>query len=448
MREMRVAMLALVLLLAAAPAAHAESVVSLPGYRAPGTPAADNKVTVVKEGPGSARNVLVLAPGTQAGAGYLLPVARDMVARMPGWQVWAVDRRENLLEDHSALDGTASPQELFDYYLGWIGNQSIARHFTPADAPFARDWGMKVAVEDLRRVIREARKGGRTVVLGGHSLGATIAVAYASWDFNGRAGAKDLAGLVLIDGGSSAGSPPTPKDAQGQLDALKTGSPFLDLVGLNLPWATGVLAAVGSTLAIRAPDEPAQLAAWPLLPASLKPPVPVGNRAAFGYAIDASTGPQDLALVQAHIGRIAGGRWVNGGFGTVQRAAQALSGIRRIDGTAWYHPRRLSIDAGAVDGGVKNPAQRTLDVRATHGADLRLPIYALETRLGKGRVLKAARALARRSHAPELELVDRSAAYSHCDPLFALPNRNDFLKTVVPFLKRASAAAARAPRGD
>ena len=52
-------------------------------------------------------------------------------------------------------------------------------------------------------------------------------------------------------------------------------------------------------------------------------------------------------------------------------------------------------------------------------------------------MLKAARALARRSHAPELKLVDRSAKYSHCDPLFAVPARNDFLKTVEPFLRRA-----------
>jgi hypothetical protein len=33
-------------------------------------------------------------------------------------------------------------------------------------------------------------------------------------------------------------------------------------------------------------------------------------------------------------------------------------------------------------------------------------------------------------------LVDRSATYAHTDPLVALPDRNAFLRTVVPFLRR------------
>jgi hypothetical protein len=388
-------------------------------------------VSTVVVGPASARNVLVLVPGTQAGAGYMLPFARDLVAARRGWQVWVVERRENLLEDHSML--RAAPAAMFDYYLGWIGQQSPGRHFQPADAPFARSWGMRTAIEDLRVVVRAARRGGRRVVLGGHSLGATIAVAYATWDFNGRPGARDLSGLVLIDGGSSSGL--SAADARKQLAGLKAGSPFLDLVGLNLPWVTGVLAAVGSTLAVRAPDEPALLGSWPLLPPSLKPPVPVTNRAAFGYALDASTGPAQLALVQSHMGHLDGSGWVNTGPSTVERAARALSGNGVVDGTAWYHPRRLSLDAASVAGGVANPAQKVLGVRATHGRDVHVPIYAFETSLGKGRVLKAARALARRSHT-SVKLVDRSRTYSHCDPLFAVPERNDFLKTVVPFLSR------------
>jgi hypothetical protein len=427
------ALLGLIVLLACAPAASAKT---YPGFHAPGTPAKYDRVSTVVVGPASARNVLVLVPGTQAGAGYMLPFARDLVAARRGWQVWVVERRENRLEDHSRL--SASPQAMFDYYLGWIGQQSPGPHFQPADAPYARGWGMRVAVEDLRVVIRAAARGGRHVVLGGHSLGATIAVAYATWDFNRRAGARDLSGLVLIDGGSS--SSVSAADARKQLADLKGGSPFLDLVGLNLPWVTGVLAAVGSTLAVRAPDDPALLDSWALLPPSLKPPVPVTNRAAFGYAVDASTGPDQLALVQSHIGHLADTGdprgWVDTGPATVRRAAEALSGDGKVDGTAWYHPRRLSIDAASVAGGVANPAQKVLGVRATHGRDVHVPIYAFETSLGKGRVLKAARALARRSHTTA-KLVDRSASYSHCDPLFAAPERNDFLKTLVPFLSRS-----------
>ena len=427
------ALLVLVLLLVLAPDASAAS---WGGFHAPGTPAEYNRVSAVKVGPASARNVLVLVPGTQAGAGYMLPFARDLVAARRGWQVWVVERRENLLEDHSRLTG-ASPQAMFDYYLGWIGQSNPGPHFQPADAPFARSWGMRVAVEDLRVVVRAAARGGRHVVLGGHSLGATIAVAYATWDFGGRAGARDLSGLVLIDGGSSSSL--SAADARKQLAGLKSGSPFLDLVGLNLPWVTGVLAAVGSTLALRVPDEPAVLDSWALLPPTLRPPVPVTNRAAFGYALDARTGPAQLALVQSHIGHLADTGaprgWVDTGPATVERAATALSVAGKVDGTAWYHPRRLSLDAASVAGGVSNPAQKILGVRATHGRDVQIPIYAFETSLGKGRVLKAARTLARRSHT-SVKLIDRSTTYSHCDPLFAAPERNDFLKTLVPFLTR------------
>src|SRR5215470_17503251 len=112
---------------------------------------------------------------------------------------------------------------MFDYYLGWIGQSNPGPHFQPVDAPYARSWGMRAAVEDLRVVVRAARHGGRHVVLGGHSLGATIAVAYATWDFGGRAGARDLSGLVLIDGGSSSGIGAA--DARKQLADLKAGSP-------------------------------------------------------------------------------------------------------------------------------------------------------------------------------------------------------------------------------
>jgi hypothetical protein len=223
---------------------------------------------------------------------------------------------------------------------------------------------MRVAVEDLRRVIAAARRGGRTVVLGGHSLGATIAVAYATWDFAGRPGARDLAGLVLIDGGGG-GRPPSAAGARQQLAALAAGSPFLDLVGLKLPWAAGVLNAVGSTLAVRAPHAPAQLAAWALLPASLRPPVPVDNQAAYGYAVDAATGPASLALVQAHVGHLAASGdprgWVDAGPSTVEREAAGFSERDGIDGTAWYHPLRLTIDGSAVDGGTVNPAQKHSD---------------------------------------------------------------------------------------
>jgi hypothetical protein len=41
------------------------------------------------------------------------------------------------------------------------------------------------------------------------------------------------------------------------------------------------------------------------------------------------------------------------------------AGRHGIDGTAWHHPRRPSINSGAVNGGAASPAQQVLDAWAT-----------------------------------------------------------------------------------
>jgi hypothetical protein len=203
-----------------------------------------------------------------------------------------------------------------------------------------------------------------------------------------------------------------------------------------------VFNAVGSTSVLLDPNGPSLLQAWRFLPENLKPPVPATNLASYGYALDVKTGPAGLALVQSHIGHLADAGeprgWVDDGLTTAKRAAQTFSGIRGMDGTAWYHPRRLTIDGGAVNAGMATPAQATLGLRTTHGRDLRLPLYAYETSLGKGRVLVNTQALAAQSgiSASKVTLVDRSETNAHIDPIDDLPERNDFLKTVVPFLKK------------
>jgi hypothetical protein len=452
MRLPRVLLLALAIALLAVGSAQAATprtrVVTMDGYAAPGTPPALNKVKVIQIGRPRAKHVLVLVPGTSGGGPYFAPVARDIVRRLPNWQVWSIERRENLLEDQSVLAqakaGKADPQQLFDYYLGWINNPAITTHFVPktdAETAYARGWGMNVAVNDIRVVVRAARKGGRKVTLGGHSLGGSIIDAYATWDFGGRAGGEDLNGLVFIDGGSGPGAAVTPEAAQAGLDELATSSPFLDLTGLGLPWSAGVFNAVGSNSALMDPDGPAILSAWSLLPANLKPPVPATAEASYGYALDVKTGPKSLALVQSHIGHLAASGnprgWVNDGLTTALRAARVFGSpdFPDMDGTAWYHPRRLSIDAGAVNGGIANPADATLDVHAIHGATLKTPIYAIATSLGGDRVIKAAKAIAAQAHIRKVVTVDASRTDAHIDPIDDLPGRNRFLKTVVPFLR-------------
>ncbi|MGH2986109.1 MAG: hypothetical protein ACRDLO_05410, partial [Solirubrobacterales bacterium] len=173
-------------------------------------------------------------------------------------------------------------------------------------------------------------------------------------------------------------------------------------------------------------------------------PVPVTNEAQYGYALDVDTSPPGLAAAQAHLGHLAESGdprpWDDAGELTpVQRFADMFSGtgLRGLDGTAWYHPRRLTIDSGAVAAGNANPAQEVLDLRATHGRDLRrgLRIYAFGASLGAERVLDAATSLAGQSRIPKrnLTLVDRATTYSHNDPNSAFP-RNAFVRNLKHFL--------------
>ncbi len=424
----------------------------LQGFDDPATPANLDRVGVLKVGSDRARDVLVLSPGTSAGAGYFLPLAQDIVRRTLGrWQVWSVERRENLLEDQSVLDqakqGTATPQQLFDYYLGWLVNPSITTHFQPvpdATVPFARGWGMNVEIQDLHRVVEAARQHGRRVVLGGHSLGGAITTAYATWDFSGKPGARDLAGLVYIDGGSNP-VPISPEQASQALQNLQNSTPWLAFGGIPAPFL-GLFAATGSTAAVIDPHGLSLAQTFPLLPPDLKPPVPVTNQAQFGFGVDTETSPPALIAAQVHAGHLAPGGtprgWVRAGEITpIQRYARMLSGtgLTGVDGSAWYHPLRLTIDAGAVADGNANPAQAILDVAAIHGRDLgrHLPIYAFGAALGGQGVLDTATILAQQSGIPdnELTLVNRQATYAHNDPAAASPN-NEFLDSLIPFLAK------------
>jgi len=427
------------------------------GAPSAGTPARYDKVGVLKVGSPHARNVLVLEPGTSAGAAYFVPLAQWIVARAPKWQVWSVERRENLLEDQSVLDlakaGLATSTQLFDYYLGWLDPAlDVQTHIAlipNASVTFAKRWGMSVAVGDLRRVIDAARKLGGKVVLGGHSLGGAVVTAYATWDFDGLAGARDLAGLVYIDGGSlpavSAGA--ARWELRG-LDSAET-SPWLTFGGIPAPFA-GLFSMTGATAALIDPDSASLGQSSGLLSAfHLSPSVPVTNLAQFGYALNVGTSPMSLLAAQAHLGRgisptgpLHG--WDGAGALTpITRFATMFSGlgVANADGTEWYFPERLTIDSGAVDNGNSNPAQRVLGVSATLGRRLprRLLIYAFGARLGGSGVLVDAKQIAAQSGIPasNLLLISRQSTYAHNDPAGAYP-RNAFFAGLMRFLARVA----------
>jgi hypothetical protein len=374
---------------------------------------------------------------------------------MPGWQVWAVERRENLLEDQSVLQaakrGQATATQMFDYYLGWlIPGAYSGPHVQLIANPrvgFAKRWGLQVAIEDLHAVIAAARRRGGRVVLGGHSLGGAVVTAYATWDFRGRPGADDLAGLVYIDGGSlPAVGAATARRELTALDSSET-SPWLTFGGIPAPFA-GLFSATGSLAALIDPNSQSVGQSSGLLSAfHLTPSVPVTNLAQFGYALNTRTSPPALIAAQAHLGRgISPVGPVHGWNGTgaltpISRYATMLSGlgVDGADGSEWYFPQRLTIDAGGVGNGTASPAQSVLGLHATLGRDLprRLQIYAFGARLGGAGVLLDARALATQSGIPasHLLLIDRASSYAHNDPAGAFPH-NAFVSGLLRFLHR------------
>ena len=420
-------------------------------FAAPGTPSRYNKVGVVAVGPAKAKNVLVLEPGTSAGGGYFVPLAKWIVARAAGWQVWSVERRENLLEDQSELNrakrGQATAAQLFDYYLGFLTNPSIKAHarFLSATAdPFAKRWGMNVAVHDLRTVIKAAHRLGGRVVLGGHSLGGTVVTAYATWDFGGHAGASGLAGLVYIDGASRPAE--TAAAARASLTGLADPQtpPWLTFGGIPAPFA-GVFSSTGAVAALIDPNALSLAEGFTLLPSNLKPPVPATNRGQYGFALNVGTSPAALVAAQGHLGKgLAASGNPRGWDGTgaltpLTRFAQMFggAGLNGVDGVEWYFPERLTLDGGGVGNGDANPAQSVLGVHSTmaHKLPHSLKMYAFGAALGGPAVLAQTRALARQSHIPSrnLTLVNRQSTYAHNDPAGAYP-RNVFFAHLLPFL--------------
>ena len=237
MRRLALALVAAALLCPAAAGAQSEQVFSVKGVNAAG-PAKYDRVMVRRIGSPTAENVLVLVPGFIGGAADFTQVGRDLVKRVPDLQVWALDRRSNALEDTSVF-ATGDPDKAFDYYLNF--KEVDGRKFTPVDgkkdATFARDWGLEVALEDLRRVVLRARSAGkRKVILGGHSLGASTTVIYADLGLQGQAGLQGRRGARADrrrrPGHVLRADPRARKERPKEID---TGDPFADLLGSASP---------------------------------------------------------------------------------------------------------------------------------------------------------------------------------------------------------------------
>lgn len=172
--------------------------------------------------------MLVMLPGLLEGANGFEYLARQLVytARTVhglDLEVWAVERRNNRLEDLSAANyveeqlqsggltvGEAA-QLLIDYY--YLGEELEGRTFDgwykDRDLPFLSEFGLQLDTEDVFTVIQTmvpdptVRK--QKVFVGGHSMGGLMTSMFAGWDLDGDpattgdAGYENCAGLFGFD---------------------------------------------------------------------------------------------------------------------------------------------------------------------------------------------------------------------------------------------------------
>ncbi|MBA3717606.1 MAG: hypothetical protein H0W87_05205, partial [Actinobacteria bacterium] len=420
---------------------------------APG-PAKYNTIWLRKYGPSSARTILVLIPGSPSGQATFNLLGETLPRRVPGLAVWTIDRRGNALEDTSGFEAN-DPNAALGFYTGLLPLNG--RSFAPVDdsqASFVRKWGLAVEVNDVHRVVLAARaRGKRRVILGGHSAGATAVPAYAAWDFSGRAGYRDLAGFVLIDGGLfgtwgklAAGTsfwPPFANVAQAKtrLQTLEHNTPFA-FTGppLGFPlWIVGVLPELGCQYALADPQGTSALQfLTSLIPPGLIPPgtlpdFTVTNEAFVGWLLQHS---DDSLKVRA--GQFAGSGdprpWVNGPYSSVSQVCAAFAS-EPGNAMEWYYPARLDLDMLRGAQYVKpTAAARYLGLRLSHLHEIDRPLYVFETSLSEGGVLMGAKRFVAATKIPRSTFV-KDEEMGHLDPLLDFPDQNKFIQTVVPFLK-------------
>ncbi|MGH8922276.1 MAG: alpha/beta fold hydrolase, partial [Actinomycetes bacterium] len=368
-------------------------------------PAEAQRVRVLKVGDVDAARVLVLLGGREGGANIFRHAARQLAETVPGLQIWAVDRREQYLADLSGF--TAGPDRARDYYLG---GRYIAQNGDTAG--YAADWGLEVLVNDIRRVVRDASDGGRrSVVLGGVSVGATAALHYAAWDFDGVPGFTDLAGLVVADGGVYEAYRGIGLEfdlpleaAQGWLAQIRGGAVFENAtsiaVGLGeLPESASIWLQLAAQYALHDPHGTAVLADQ--LPENRRPERRLTNRGLFGWLLDAATRHPSYSV---HAGRLSDtGDWVDGGPTPLDTVAEAYAGPEP-GSWVWYTLNRTMLDYVAANGFVENEVTRFLGLRISHGAAIDVPLYAFQSGLTGGTVGQAAANLVQSSRITEASL--------------------------------------------
>jgi hypothetical protein len=437
--------------------------VTIQGAPAPGPKSLD-KVFLRKYGPSDAKTILILTPGSPGSQGNYAQVAPWLVQRVPGLAVWAVDRRSNALEDISVFKRSDAMKSLDYYLLGErVGGQTF-KPVTQRKAPYIGKWGATVALNDLHRVVDAARKRGRKVILGGHSAGAVTVPVYAAWNFHGHPGYKDLAGMLQIDGAEFGAFdaylkgtdyyPPylTRRDARRGLAQHDKQSEF-GIAGapLGVPlWTVGVLPEISCQFALEDPQGTSVLQS--VIPASLRkqiglPREPITNEAFMGvYTTNGLA-----SAFQMRTGKLATQGsprpWVNGPYSSVPSVCKTFT-QEPGNGLEWYYSARLDVDLfQAMPTLQPTGATRYLGLHPRYLNDVNVPLYAFQTGLSDGGVLRGTKKFIRRSKVHSHWLY-QDLQMGHFDPLEDFPARNKFIQTVVPWLRDIVAGQDPGSRGQ
>ncbi len=179
--------------------------INLAGYPEKSTPERYNQAFYMRYfAPGDKpQTVFVIMPGVFGGATSLDILARQLVAAVPNLEVWAIDRRANGLEDRSAIATSLrhqNPSLAYDYYVKNLGTPQGFRTIPPDQLRFMSEWSLEVHLYDLHEIIKAARQQAPQVILGGHSLGGSMAGYYAAFEFPEGPGYTLIDGMVLMDG--------------------------------------------------------------------------------------------------------------------------------------------------------------------------------------------------------------------------------------------------------
>ena len=407
------------------------------------TPVEYNRVRVVRyrvdaTPPKPARAIVVMMPGFIAGAGPFDGLARAIVRRSgpdDALEAWAVDRRSNLLEDTHGLDvaeARRDPSRAQAYYFQQeeVEGKTFEGFRLPASMKWMSEWGAETTVEDLRRVIELVPQQERKtrVVLLGHSLGASIAEAYAAWDFGdaGR-GYEHVAGIVLADGvtgdeGDAVSPIEQEKYENGDPENPGGFGPSPGVVAdirakgntvISLPllgqkaYVVAEYIAMAARWSPNAVEDDTQRDNLLKLTLGLTALPKMTNRAAFGFGFDAAYNP--LVFTSAACGAATGGAIESYDSlfgGQLEHPSdpnatydwQDYDEVTPVENTAiddfarsfyegpgvnlaeWYFPQRLPLDLSATSTlNIAEDDWRATEygLRAMHGADIDAPVLAV-----------------------------------------------------------------------